>query len=106
MPQVIVADADRIRRLNADNYSISLIQGIQSYRRVYTIAGQHHQGEEDGIGPEASFRAPRVRSISRTQLPLFCGFVFCWYLSILLPFQNFSDARSNVQLALGCVHGG
>ena len=56
---VIVADGDRIRRINMANDTLSEIQGVVSQNRVVTIAGQLIEGEEDGIGPEASFNKPR-----------------------------------------------
>lgn len=56
---LIVADGDRIRRINVNFNETSEIQEVDSRNRVVTIAGQLIEGEEDGIGPEASFNKPR-----------------------------------------------
>lgn len=56
---VIVADGDRIRRINAFRDVPSTVQGVTSVNRVVTMAGTLLEGDEDGIGHEARFNKPR-----------------------------------------------
>jgi hypothetical protein len=67
--QVVVTDGARIRRITRSYSNISLIQGIESYNRVVTIAGSTVQGNEDGNQTEAMFTDPRVPIAAFPTLP-------------------------------------
>lgn len=60
---IIVTDQHRVRMVTTDE-AVSEVQGVASLGRVVTLAGQRHEGQRDGEGPEATFSMPEAVTVS------------------------------------------